>query len=263
LSLTSKESAIDSIRRQRKISDSFDKEDSSEEESDDQISCLPVPRVEYQAKEDTMGFRVQYSHLVEYPNNIVYIIVYFIGGCSPSFFVSNKYEKSAWMVEITPSVIYDAIEVYKQQGLLENSGHVMFLQAKMNKKKQAAKEEMAKCDIDLGSLAPGAIKNAHRLYKVPYKVKSILYDMSGKHVIDKVYGDKGRNSTAYTFFFLKKKVVLPAVVRQRPAPIMTNNTRQLDEEDDFTARSQEAKRASEARARNQDTQIAQMQSTML
>jgi hypothetical protein len=44
---------------------------------------------------------------------------------------------------------------------------------------------------------------------------------------------------------------------------MTNNTLQRDEEDDVTARSREAKRASEARARNQDTHIAQMHATML
>jgi hypothetical protein len=43
---------------------------------------------------------------------------------------------------------------------------------------------------------------------------------------------------------------------------MTNNTQQRDE-DDVTARSREAKRALEARARNQDTQIAQMHATML
>jgi hypothetical protein len=120
--------------------------------------------VESQAKEDNMGFRVQYSHLVEYPNNILYIIVYFIGSCSPSFFVRNKDEKSVWMVESTPSVVYDAIEVYNQQGLSESSGHVMLLQAEMNRKKHAAKEEMAKYDIDLGSLATGEIKNAHQLY---------------------------------------------------------------------------------------------------
>jgi hypothetical protein len=58
-------------------------------------------------------------------------------------------------------------------------------------------------------------------------------------------------------------VLLPAVVRQRPAPIMTNNTRQRDEEDDVTARSREAKRASKAQVRNQDTQISQMHATML
>jgi hypothetical protein len=110
----------------------------------------------------------------------------------------------------------------------------MLLQAEMNKKKQAAKEEMAKYD-DLGSLAPGEIKNPHRLYKLPYKVEIMFYDMSGKHITDKVYGDKGRNGTYYTFFFLKKKVLMPAVVHQRPAPIMTNNTRQRDEEGDVTA----------------------------
>jgi hypothetical protein len=44
------------------------------------------------------------------------------------------------MVESTPSVFYDAIEVYTQQGLYETSGHVMLLQAEMNKNKQAAKE---------------------------------------------------------------------------------------------------------------------------
>jgi hypothetical protein len=57
--------------------------------------------------------------------------------------------------------------------------------------------------------------------------------------------------------------MLPVVVRQRPAPIMTNNTLQRDEEGDVTDRSREAKRASEARARNQDTRIAQMHATML
>jgi hypothetical protein len=90
LSLTSKELAIYSICRHRKIWDSFVKEDSSEEESDDHVSCLSVPHVESQAKENKMGFRVQYTHLVEYPNDIVYIIVYIIGVCIPSFFVSNK-----------------------------------------------------------------------------------------------------------------------------------------------------------------------------
>jgi hypothetical protein len=38
--------------------------------------------------------------------------------------------------------LYDAIEVYTQQGLSETSGHGILLQAEMNKKKQAAKEEM-------------------------------------------------------------------------------------------------------------------------
>jgi hypothetical protein len=205
LSLTSKESAIDSIRRHGKISDSFDKEDSSEEESDDQISCLSVPRVESQGKEDILGFRVQYSHLVEYPDNIVYIIVYFIGGCSPSFFVSNKDEKSVWVVESTPSIVYDAIEVYKQQGLSENSGHVMLLQAEMNKKKQAAKEEMTKYDIDLGSLAPGEIKNSHRLYKLPYKVESIFYDMSGSTSRIRFMGTKAATAQTTLSFSSRRR----------------------------------------------------------
>jgi hypothetical protein len=158
LSLTSKESAIDSIRRHGKISDNFEKEDSSEEESDDQISCLSIPRVESQAKEDSMGFRVQYSHLVEYPNNIVYIIVYFIGGCNPSFFVSNKDEKSVWMVESTPSFVYDAIEVYKQQGLTENSGHVMLLQAEMNKKNRQQKKKWQIMTLIWEALHRGRLK---------------------------------------------------------------------------------------------------------
>jgi hypothetical protein len=34
----------------------------------------------------------------------------------------------------------------------------MLLQAEMNKKKKAAKEEMSKYDLDLGSFAPGEIK---------------------------------------------------------------------------------------------------------
>jgi hypothetical protein len=122
---------------------------------------------------------------------------------------------------------------------------------------------MTKYDIDLGSLAPGDIKNSHRLYKLPYKVENIFNDMSENHVTYKVYGDKGRNGTDYAFLYLKKKVLLPAVVHQRPVSIMTNNTRQCDEEGDVTARSREAKRASEAQARNQDTHISQMHATML
>jgi hypothetical protein len=58
-----------------------------------------------------MGFRVQYTHLVEYPNDIVYIVVYSIGGCAHSFFVSNKDEKSVWMVESTPSVVYNELHL--------------------------------------------------------------------------------------------------------------------------------------------------------
>jgi hypothetical protein len=114
------------------------KEDSSEKEREDQVSCLSVPRVESQTQENNMSFRVQYTHLVEYSNDNVYIILYFIGGYSP-FFVRNKDEKNAWMVESTPSVVYDAIEVYQQEGLSETSGHVMLLQAETSKKKQAAK----------------------------------------------------------------------------------------------------------------------------
>jgi hypothetical protein len=37
---------------------------------------------------------------------------------------------------------------------------------------------MSKYGIDLGSLAPGEVKNAHRLYKLPYKVESNFYDMT-------------------------------------------------------------------------------------
>jgi hypothetical protein len=213
--------------------------------------------LESTAQGDNIGFRVQYTHLVDYPNDIVCIIVYFTGGCAPSFFVSNKDDKSVWMVESTPSVVYDAIEVYKQ-----TSGRVMILQAKMNKKKQAAKEEMSKYDIYLRSLAPGEVKNAHRLYKIPYEVESIFNDMTGNHVMYKVYGGGGKKGTDYAFFYLKKKVLLPVVVHQRPAPIMTNNTPQRDKGDDATDQSLEAKRASEARARQQESQIAQMHVTM-
>jgi hypothetical protein len=94
----------------------------------------------------------------------------------------------------------------------------MLLQAEMNKKKHAANEEMAKYEIDLGSLAPGEVKNAHRLYKLPYKANINFYDMTGKHVTDKVYGGKGRRGIDYALFFLKKKVLLPDVVHHRPLP---------------------------------------------
>jgi hypothetical protein len=202
LSLTSKESAIDSIRRHGEISDSFDQEDSSDEDSDDEVS-LSVPCVEPKAQEDNMGFRVQYSHLVEYPNNIVY----FIAGCGPSFFVSNKNDKSVWMAESTPSAVYDAIEVYHQQILSETSGHVMLLQAEMNKKKQAAKEEMSKYDIDLGSIAPGEIKNTHRLYKLRYKVESIFYDMTGNHITSwiRVMGAKAARAHTTLYFSSRRR----------------------------------------------------------
>jgi hypothetical protein len=47
--------------------------------------------------------------------------------------------------------------------------------------------------------------------------------------MDKVYGKKCRNGTDYAFFFIKNKVLSPAVVRQRPAPIIKNNTWQRHE----------------------------------
>jgi hypothetical protein len=56
---------------------------------------------------------------------------------------------------------------------------------------------------------------------------------------------------------------LHVVVRPMPVPIMTNNTRKRDEGDSVTAQSREAKRASEARARQQESQIAQIHVTML
>jgi hypothetical protein len=87
--------------------------------------------------------------------------------------------------------------------------------------------------------------------------------MTGKHVTVKVYGGKGKKGTYYAFFYLKKKVLLPVVVRQRPSTIMTNNTRLRGEGDDVTAKSREAKWASEAHARQQESQIAQMHVTML
>jgi hypothetical protein len=52
------------------------------------------PRVQPQVQEDNMGARVQCIHMVEYPNNIAYIIVYFIAGCNSYFFVSTNDEKS-------------------------------------------------------------------------------------------------------------------------------------------------------------------------
>jgi hypothetical protein len=67
--------------------------------------------------------------------------------------------------------------------------------------------------------------------------------MAGKHITDRVYGGKGRKGTECAFFFLEKKMMLPVVVRQRPAPIMTNNVRQRDEGDDVTVQSRETKRA--------------------
>jgi hypothetical protein len=73
----------------------------------------------------------------------------------------------------------------------------------------------------------------------------------------------GAKGTYCAFFLLKKKVLLPVVVHQRPVPIMANNTKQLGKEDDVTARSREAKRSSEARARKQESQITQMHATML
>jgi hypothetical protein len=50
----------------------------------------------------------------------------------------------------------------------------MLLQAEMNKNKQAAEKEMVNYDIGLVSLAPGEVKNAHRLYKLRYKGERIF-----------------------------------------------------------------------------------------
>jgi hypothetical protein len=59
LSLISKESSIDIIPRHGKILDRFQQEDSSEEESDEEVLCLYVPRLKSQAQGDNMSFRVQ------------------------------------------------------------------------------------------------------------------------------------------------------------------------------------------------------------
>jgi hypothetical protein len=87
--------------------------------------------------------------------------------------------------------------------------------------------------------------------------------MTGIRITDKVYGGKGRKGTHYAPPPLKKNILLPVVVHHRSAPIMNNNIQQRDAEDDFTARSREAKRASEARAKTQESQIAHMHATML
>jgi hypothetical protein len=67
LYLNSKGKALNSICCHGKISDTFDNKESVEEESEGKVPCLSVPRMQPQAKEDNMGERVQYIHLVYYP----------------------------------------------------------------------------------------------------------------------------------------------------------------------------------------------------
>jgi hypothetical protein len=62
--LTSKGKSLNIICCHGKIAGTFDNKEYVEEESEGKVSCLSVPRVQPQAKEDNMGERVQYIHLV-------------------------------------------------------------------------------------------------------------------------------------------------------------------------------------------------------
>jgi hypothetical protein len=160
VSLISKESAIDSICRHGKISNSFEQEVASEEGSDDEVLCISVPRLKSKAQVDNMGFIVQYTHMVEYPNDIVYIIVYLIVGCAPSFFVSNKDEKSVWMVESHPPLYMMQLKCINRWGYLKLLVMSCFYKLKRTRKKRQQKKKCRSMTLIWESLHRGRLKRS-------------------------------------------------------------------------------------------------------
>jgi hypothetical protein len=159
-------------------------EESDEEETYDNISVLSQEEPVELPEEDIMSIPYKYSVL--YPKNIIKVTVFYITGCAPSFYVKNKNE--VIMVETTPWIVYDAMGVYYKQGYDSMNGHAMLLQAAMDRKKKSAQKKMSALKTDFGHLAPGEMKKEHPVFKFPFEIEDVFYDVTGNHVTPKVYG---------------------------------------------------------------------------
>jgi hypothetical protein len=139
VTLESKETAVASLLRNGAFKD-CPFEESDEEETDDDISVLSQEEPVESPGEEIMSIRYKYS--VFYPNDIIQVTVFYITGCAPSFYIKNKNE--VIMVETTPRIVYDAMGVYYKQGYDAMNGHVMLLQAEMDRKR---KQRRKRCPL--------------------------------------------------------------------------------------------------------------------
>jgi hypothetical protein len=199
-------------------------EESNEEETDDDISVLSQEEPVELPEEDIVSIPYKYSVL--YPNDIIQVMVFYITGCAPYFYVKNKNE--VIMVETTPRIFYDAMGVYYKQGYDSMNGHVMLLQAEMDRKNKSAQKKMAASETDLGHLAPGEKKKEHPVFKFPFEIEDVFYDVVGNHVTPKVYGGKiSKDTPPRACFYLKRlnREAKSHPVRYQPTEIMPDNTR--------------------------------------
>jgi hypothetical protein len=81
------------------------------------------------------------------------------------------------MVDTTPQILYDAIGVYYKQVYDSMNGHAMLLQAEMDRKKKAAHKKTSASKTDFGHLAPGDMKKEHPVFKFPFEIEDVFYDL--------------------------------------------------------------------------------------
>jgi hypothetical protein len=82
------------------------------------------------------------------------------------------------------------------------NGHVMLLQAEMDRKKKSAQKKMSASKTDFGHLAPSEMKKEHPVFKLPFEIKDVFYDVTGNHVTPKVYGGQRSKDMPPPCFFL-------------------------------------------------------------
>jgi hypothetical protein len=120
-------------------------------------------------------------------------------GAPHPFYVKNKNE--VIMVETAPQSVYDAMGVYYEQVYDSMNGPVMLLQAELDKNKKSAQKKMSALKTDVGHLTPGSTKKEHPVFKFPFEIEDIFYDVMGNHVTPKVYGGQRSKDTPPSVHF--------------------------------------------------------------
>jgi hypothetical protein len=88
---------------------------------------------------------------------------------------------------------------------------------------------MSASKTDFGHLAPGEMKKEHPVFKFPFEIEDVFYDVTGKHATPKVYGgQRSKDTPPHAFFYLKRfnrEAMNSQPVRYQPTGIMPDNTR--------------------------------------
>jgi hypothetical protein len=132
------------------------------------------------------------------------------------------------MVETTPRIVHDAMGVHDKQGYDYMNGHIVLLQAEMYRKKKSAQKNMSASKTDFCHLAPGEIKKQHPVFKFPFEIEDVFYDVTGNHVTPKVYGGQiYKDTPPHACFYLKRfnREANSQPVHYQPTGIMPDNTR--------------------------------------